>query len=88
MFSMKAPSKAEAIVSASCRAVCFLEQVNDALFEFILEWLEVVHSLLVLFRVLCSELPCAGNSASMKLLPFERTQPTSGKLLNRIVAFK
>lgn len=51
MFSMKAPSKAEAIVSASCHAVCFLEQVNDALFEFILEWLEVVHSLLVLFGV-------------------------------------
>lgn len=51
MFSMKAPSKAEAIVSASWHAICFLEQVNDALFELILEWLEVVHSLLVLFGV-------------------------------------
>lgn len=48
---MEAPSKAEAIVSASWHAICFLEQVNDALFELILDWLEVVQPLLVLFRV-------------------------------------
>lgn len=51
MFSMKAPSKAEAIVSVSGHAVCFSEQVNDALFELKIEWLEVMQLLLVLFRV-------------------------------------
>lgn len=65
MFSVKGPSKAEAIVSASWHAVCFLEQVNDALFESILKWLQWC-SLYWYFPeyfqgVLCSELPYLGT---------------------------